>query len=191
MFLFTPYFLGQAAFLMKFDPESEQIRDVYAHFGLAVYWGQCVEQSIFKYLVFFDHFPKAISNYTTSETWIKEFDSYEQRQMSQTMGKLIKRLKEVGEQTSTIENSLSNVLRLRNWLAHGYFSDRAVEFTMSGGRVDMISELEEMKNQFQLCTKDLDAITLPVMQKFGFNDDILSKIQADLEAGYISRKSKV
>lgn len=176
---------------MILDTESEQVRDVYAHFGLAVYWGQCVEQSIFQHLLFFDHLPKAIAKFTTPENWANDFDIYEESEMSQTMGKLIRRLQEVGQQTSTLEHSLSNVLKSRNWLAHGYFSDRAIEFTMKDGRADMISELEEMKEQFQLCAQELDAITLPVMRKFGLKDDMLSKIQADMEAEYVQRKSKV
>lgn len=175
---------------MTIDPESAEVRDVYAHFGLAVYWGQCVEQSIFQHLLFFEHFPKTIAKFTTPESWAKDFDIFEEREMSQTMGKLIRRLKEVGQHTSTLEHSLSNVLKIRNWLAHGYFSDRAIEFTMKDGRTDMISELEEMQKQFQICAQELDAITLPIMRKFGLNDDMLSKIQAVMEAEYVQRKSK-
>jgi len=176
---------------MTLDPKSEQVRDVYAHFGLAVYWCQCLEQSIFQHLLFFEHFPKAIAKFTTPENWANDFDIYEEREMSQTMGKLIRRLKEVGQYTSTLEHSLSNALRIRNWLAHNYFSDRAIEFTMSDGRTDMISELEDMKEQLQLCAQELDGITLPVMRKFGLTEDVLSKIQADMEAEYVRRKSEV
>lgn len=172
---------------MLLDPESEQVRDVYAHFGLAVYWGQCIEQSIFQYLLFFDHFPKAIAKFTTPESWANDFDRYEAREMSQTMGKLIRRLQEVGQQVSNLEHSLFKVLKIRNWLAHGYFADRAIEFTDGHGRSDMISELEEIKESFQLCAQEIDAITLPVMQKFGLNEEMLTKIQADMRTEYVKR----
>lgn len=173
------------------DTESEQIRDVYAHFGLAVYWGQCVEQSIFQYLVTFDYFPKAIKNFTTSEDWANNFDVYEAYEMSQTMGKLIGRLKKIGQHTSKIELTLSNALKTRNWLAHSYFSDRAVDFTMMNGRVDMIEELTKIKVQFQNCDKELEAITRPTMLKYGLNDDILAKIELDLKANFSKQKPKV
>ncbi len=175
---------------MLLDPESEQVRDVYAHFGLAVYWGQCIEQSIFLYLLFFDHFPKAIAKFTTPENWANDFDRYEAREMSQTMGKLIHRLQEVGQQVSNLEHSLLKVLKLRNWLAHGYFSDRAIELTVGHGRSNMIIELEEIKETFQLCAQEIDAITLPVMQKFGLNEDMLTKIQADMRSEHVKRSPK-
>ncbi len=52
----------------QLDPESEQVRDVYAHFGLAAYWAQCLEQLIFQHLLFVEHFPKAVAKYSNAET---------------------------------------------------------------------------------------------------------------------------
>jgi len=55
------------------DSESEQVREVYAHHRLAMYWAQCLEQSIFQSLLFFDPFPKALKTYTTPENWAEDF----------------------------------------------------------------------------------------------------------------------
>lgn len=175
---------------MYHDPESEQTRDVYAHFGLAMYWAQCLEQSIFQHLLFFDHFPKAITAYTTPENWKKDFDKYEARELAQTFGKLIHRLREAGQPTDNIEMLLDESLKSRNWLAHGYFADRAVYFTIPEGRVRMITELEVLKDQFRNCTDQLDAISLPVARKFGFNEEMLAKVQAEMVAEYAKRKTE-
>lgn len=43
------------------DPESYQIREVFAYFGRATFAAQCVEQAIIHNLIFFDHFPKAVA----------------------------------------------------------------------------------------------------------------------------------
>lgn len=43
---------------------------------------------------------------------------------------LIKRLRAEGQVTKSIEELLDDVLTKRNWLAHSYFSERAVEFSV-------------------------------------------------------------
>ena len=175
---------------MVLDPESEQVRDVYAYYGLAMYCAQCLEQAIFQHLIFFDHFPKAVANYTTAENWAEDFDRYEERELGQTMGKLIHRLKEVGQPTDAVELLLKDALKNRNWLAHGYFADRAVPFTLPNGRKDMIAELEVLQKRFQICTQELDAVSLPAARKLGLADEMLAKIQLDMTAAYVQRNSE-
>lgn len=172
---------------MLLDPDSEQVREVYAHYGLAMYWAQCLEQSIFQHLLFFDHFPKAVAAYTTAENWAEDFDRYEARELGQTMGKLIHRLKEVGQPTDSLEQPLSDALKSRNWLAHGYFADRAVEFTMSGGREHMVAELEVLREQFRNCAEQLDAVSLPAARKRGFTDEMLARVESEMMAAYAKR----
>lgn len=169
---------------MNLDPESEQIREVYAYYGLAMYWAQCVEQSIFQQLLFFDHFPKAIASYTSSEKWVAEFDSYETRELGQTMGKLIRRLQEVGLPNEDITNVLAEVLQLRNWLAHSYFSDRALEFTTTKGREEMLEELDGVRDKLQKCAINLDSVSLPAAQSLGFTEEMRQKVTQEMIAAY-------
>lgn len=172
---------------MALDPESEQVREVYAYYGLAMYWAQCLEQSIFQHLLFFDHFPKAVADYTTPENWAADFDSYEERELGQTMGKLIRRLQQVGRPTVEVEKSLARALKARNWLAHGYFADRALEFNASSGRQQMLEELEAIKDQFKDCSAQLDEVSLPAARALGFTDEMLEKIQTEMMAAYAAR----
>ena len=174
---------------MSLDPESEQVREVYAYYGLAMYWAQCVEQSIFQHLVLFDYFPKAIASYSTAEKWATEFDEYESRELGQTMGKLVRRLREAGQPTQSIERALAEVLQQRNWLAHGYFSDRSIEFTLPEGRSGMIAELESLREMFMAAAKELDAITLPLATKYGMTEEMLSKAQAEMMEEYAKSRS--
>lgn len=173
------------------DPESEQVREVYAHYGLAMYWAQCLEQSIFQHLLFFDHFPKAIKTYTTPENWAEEFDRYEVRELSQTMGKLIRRLRDVDQPTESVEVALAKALKSRIWLAHGYFADRAIEFTDSEGRQNMIEELDELQDSYRSCAEELDAVSIPAARKIGFTDEMLEKVQAEMNSEYANHKAKV
>jgi hypothetical protein len=172
------------------DPESAQVRDVYAYYGLAMYWAQCLEQSIFQNLLFFDHFPKAIASYTTPQSWAEEFDRYEDCELGQTMGRLMRRLSEAGQPTTSIEQLLNAALKSRNWLAHGYFADRAIQFTLPDGREIMIAELEEIQSKFKECAHQLDAVTLPAMRKHGFTDAELARIHAEMIEEYASQKTQ-
>ena len=175
---------------MPLDAKSEQIREVYAYFGLAMYWAQCLEQSIFQHLLFFDHFPRAVASYTTTEKWAEDFDQYERRELGQTMGKLIRRLREAGKPTTEIEQALNDALKHRNWLAHGYFADRAIEFTLQEGRARMIVELESLRDKFRDCSAQLDAITLPLVREAGLTEERLAEVQAEMLAAYAGSQAK-
>ena len=165
---------------MNDQQESDQIRDVYAHFGLAVYLAQCVEQSIFQHLLFLDHFPRAIAEFTSKEAWVSAFDEFEARELGQTMGKLIRRMKEAGQPTDYIHGLLTQVLKQRNWLAHGYFADRAVEFTRESGREKMITELEKLQGLFREAADKIEALTMPVARKYGLTQEALEALMATL-----------
>jgi hypothetical protein len=152
--------------------ESDQTRDVYAHFGLAVYLAQCLEQSIFLHLMFVDHFPQAIGKHKSRGEWITAFDSFESRELSQTLGKLVRRLKEAGQPTDTIRNLLEDALRKRNWLVHGYFADRATRFLNEPGRSSMIEELQAAQAVFRNAAREIDEVTRPIARKYGLTDEV-------------------
>jgi len=174
---------------MLLDPESEHVREVYANYGLAMYWAQCLEQSIFQHLLFFDHFPKAVAKYSTPEAWAEEFDRFESRELGQTMGKLVGRLREVDQPTDTVEKSLAKILKSRNWLAHGYFADRAVGFNTREGRDLMIDELVLLQGEFRVCCDELDAVSLPAAQKLGLTEEQLEQMKTELLSEHAKRKT--
>ena len=172
---------------MSLDPESEQVREVYARYGLAMYWAQCLEQSIFQHLLFFAHFPKAVAAYTSSENWAADYDKFEAQELGKTMGKLIQRLRDVGQPTEGVETALAAALKGRNWLAHGYFADRAIEFTLPDGRGRMIEEIDVLRDQFRECAAQLDAVSLPAARELGFTEEMLEKVQAEMIAAHPAR----
>lgn len=165
---------------MTEQDESEQTRDVYAHFGLAVYLAQCLEQSIFLHLMFVDHFPKATGIHKSREEWVSSFDSFESRELSQTLGKLVRRLKEAGQPTDTIRIQLEDALRKRNWLVHGYFADRATHFMSEHGRFRMIEELQAMQAAFRDAARDIDEVTRPIARTCGLTDEVWEEMMNQL-----------
>ena len=168
--------------------ESDQVKEVYAYYGRAMFEAQCLEQSIFQHLLIFDHFPKATKAYKDKQQWANAFNEYESREMKQTMGKLIRRLCEAGQPTKEIEAALEEALKVRNWLAHGYFSARAIQFTVSRGRQEMLIELEPIYEIFKNCAELIDAVTMPVMRKMGLTEEMLREIEMQLVNEYVQEK---
>ena len=103
------------------DSESYQSREVYAHYGLAMYWAQCVEQAIFLNLVFFDLYSKIGKTIKRKKEWEETYDAYEKDELRKTMGRLIEKLKKEGKSTNEVQGLLEACLKKRNWLAHSYF----------------------------------------------------------------------
>ena len=171
-------------FDIDIDIVSDQVKEVYAHYGRAMYGAQCLEQSIFQHLLLFDHFPKAIKAYKDKKQWTNAFDEYESREMRQTMGKLIRRLCEAGQPTKEIELALEEALKVRNWLAHDYFSARAIQFTVSHGRQEMLVELEPIYEIFKNCADLIDAVTMPLMKKMGLTEEMMREIEMQLVNEY-------
>ena len=172
------------------DRDDEEVRDVYAYYGLAMYWASCLEQSIFQHLLFFDHFPRAFASYENAEKWEREFDEFESKEMKQTMGKLVRRLKESGQPTTKIEASLDQSLKARNWLVHSYFPDRAVQFMLSDGRIEMISELQSLRDQFMDCANAIDELSKPILEKHGFTEEFQQRALDELVNEHIHRGGK-
>lgn len=99
------------------DDESYQFREVYAHYGLAMYLAQCFEQAIFQNLVFYDLFPSKGKTIKNKKEWEETWDNYEKTKLCKTMGKLIENLKKDGDSTDEIQSLLEACLQRRNWLA--------------------------------------------------------------------------
>jgi hypothetical protein len=114
--------------LEEIDPESAQIREVYARFGLAMYQSQCVEREV-AILLATEYGPgiKAITQAQYSELLESLFRN--------TLGGLITKLIKSGQIDSNFESTLRKALTQRNWLAHNYFWERAPHFLDEKSRI--------------------------------------------------------
>src|SRR5438034_11431655 len=115
---------------------DEHIREVYAYFGLAAYFGQVLEHGIVNAMVILrlpnrDRFTRG------------DIDAFMDQQFENTLGKLIKTLRAEIALPADLEGILKQALKLRNWLCHDYFRERAREFMTEAGRAGMLAELED------------------------------------------------
>ncbi len=159
---------------------SEHCKEVYAYFGLAMYRAQCVEQSIVQLLIFFDFFKENAPKFESREKWEADFDRFDDALSKKTMGRLVGAIKEIGVLDSDIENTLSVALQKRNWLAHAYFVDRALDFINEAGRNKMISELEEAIQLFNSVEDILNPISRSAAIKYGLTDEVLEKLNNEM-----------
>lgn len=118
------------------DPESQQIRDVYAQYGLAMYYAQCVERQ----LAIVAPMLHGMNIWTTTRDQLEKLLD---ELFKKTLGTVIKTLETSVGLPSGFEDRLRNALRLRNFLAHEFFWERAGTFTHEQGRHQMLTELRE------------------------------------------------
>lgn len=166
--------------------DSVELRkDVYAHFGAAMYYAQCLEQAIIIAIMFIDHFPKAIKNYTSQASWENEFDQFINNKSSKTMGRLIGSLKTINFPINKIEAKLKESLKKRNFLAHSYFSERAIEITTDAGCVKMIQELIDIQSFFSSVESEINLATDKLSIKYGFTEELKESIMQKMLAEHI------
>ncbi|QQA77087.1 hypothetical protein [Pectobacterium parmentieri] len=159
---------------------SEHCKEVYAYFGLAMYRAQCVEQSIVQLLIFFDFFKENVPKFSTSEKWEVDFDRFDDMLSKKTMGNLLNSIKKLSVLDDDIENTLSLALKTRNWLAHAYFVDHALDFINESGRNKMITELEKVIELFNSVENILQPISSSAALKYGLTDEVLEKIKKEM-----------
>ncbi len=168
---------------MNTDPADEHVKTVYAHYGLAFYLAQSLEHGLANAFVYVDLFARKARTVRTSEEWTAEFDSLMGRNFEQTLGRLIRDLREATAVPPELQAKLSQALTRRNWLSHHFFRERAEEFVSARGRDSMIRELEEAQVLFQAAEDLLDQTIKPMREKHGFTDERLEKLYTD----YVSK----
>jgi hypothetical protein len=152
--------------------DDEHTREVYAYFGLAVYYGQVLEHGIVNAMVVLrlphrDRFTKG------------DIDAFMDQQFENTLGKLIKNLRAELTLPSDLEDLLRQALKTRNWLCHDYFRERAIESMTSAGRDKMLAELEDARELLSRADKRLSDVVQPLSDRCGLTEAVL---QAEYKA---------
>jgi hypothetical protein len=150
---------------------TEQVKEVYAHFGLAIYLGQVLEHGIGNTLVYASLIPNNIGKIHSVSEWHEKFDQFLGAHFEKTLGRMISALKTEVVIPDELESLLSTALKTRNWLAHHYFRDRSDDFMNEAGRMKMVMELKETQSLLSRADEALEAVTKPLRLKYGFTDE--------------------
>ncbi|MEB3263528.1 MAG: hypothetical protein VKJ66_04060 [Synechococcus sp.] len=157
------------------DADDEQVKEVYARFGLAVYFAQVLEHGIVNALVVLYLIPTRRHLARSADEWAGEVDAFMDRHFQAPMGRMMSSLRDVTYVDDDLEQLLNEALRKRNWLVHHFFRERASEFMSSPGREQMISEIDGCRDLFQSADKRLEAIVVPLRRKAGLTDELFAR----------------
>jgi hypothetical protein len=161
------------------DREGWEHREVYAEFGVAIYFCQVVEVALVSYLAFLTRAA------TGKEMPAEEVDDLFEVLFRKTLGTNIRAVKKlIGEQGGdwNLANQMASVLTRRNELAHHWMRTRILRFGTSEGRLGMIAELQKAREDLELADKVLTEHMERMLTKAGMPADWAAKEYARLTA---------
>ena len=151
---------------VEIDPE--QTREVFARFGLAMYQAQCLERQL-AIILATKYGP---GPFNVSRT---EFDNIFENLFSKSFGQLVSNITKLSALSQDEEEQLKKALERRNWLAHRYFWERAVDLLSDSGRASMIDELQETADLFDRLDEFFTSKTVDWAKSVGISQDMLNE----------------
>jgi len=153
------------ALMIKDIPENELIREVYARFGLAMYYGQVLELSIVNRLVISDIFNDKYDTDEEADAAVKALIS------TGTIGSLKNGLVGRGISLTDLADDLERARKIRNFLAHNYFRERALALQERDGQKQMIIELDLATSFLRETGERLAALVTEALTARGVTED--------------------
>jgi hypothetical protein len=152
-----------------FDRGEWEQREIYAKFGLAIYFCQVLEAGLVTYLLILR---RATEGETTT---VDVVDRLFTELFGKTLGQNIANIKRLfGEQGKWIlEEQMSAALALRNELVHRWMRDRVLQQGTSENRLAMIAELDEASAILQHADRLVTDRTQKMMAKAGMPEDFV------------------
>ena len=119
------------------EPTNEMMRDMFAQYGFAAYWGQRLENTLVQTLTFLAR----VINHATPPA---DLSSLELTAQKKTLGWLLRELRSKVNPAEPVEEMLDKALDQRNFLTHHFFRERQEETASAEGLVRMVKELHEI-----------------------------------------------
>ena len=161
------------------SPEDQQHREVMARFGLAVYFGQCVERQLAQMLA--SMFTVGYLTLTPDER-----DAVFHKEADRTLGQMVRLLRRrTRDLPASLEGRLTRAVNLRNWLTHDYFWDRAVVHSHSSDRrEDMIAELQQAADFLSDVDDELGAAHSAWLEMHGVTEERVAQAAREMFSNY-------
>jgi hypothetical protein len=150
------------------DAEEEQIKEVYAQFGLAAYHGQCFETTLSNILLLDARVKGEV-------TTLAEIDELELKQQKQTMGVLIRDLRAKVDLPANTQPVIDLALERRNFLNHRFFREHAENFVSEAGRCGMLAELTSIQVAISQANRMGTMLAMALLRFLGITPDKLEQ----------------
>ncbi len=155
---------------------------VYAYFGLAIYFGQCLEETL-SIMLWTDKISK--NGIKATEEINEIIDSIENSK--NTMGMSLKKVMKCYNLPETQIFLLEDILKKRNYLVHKYFKINIQKFYTEVGQLEML----EYFCDFVDCSKLLDNKLILhykyYTDQFGVTDEMIAKVKNEMKLQEIKR----
>ena len=147
------------------SPADWEQRQVYAHFGLAIYFCQTLETALVNYLVLV----RALSS--EQPFGEAEVDALFERLFGGTFGRNLSEVRDVIGKDWVLADEMARALRLRNDLVHHWMRDRALDQGTTAKRKAMVEELVAAQAQLQQADTQLHARTGALGKRVGITQE--------------------
>lgn len=173
--------------VMSAEPynEDEHCKEVYAHFGLAYFTACVFESGLANAILQLDYLTQVAKDYRLigrenfdRSAYEAGFDAFLAKQHALSLGNLVKRVQELTEMEADLKAQIVEAKARRDFLAHHFFRERAVEFCKRNGRDTMIAELVTACTIFDSVDQALTEFIEPYRKKIGISKELLSKYTA-------------
>lgn len=126
---------------LSMSDASYQMRQVFAHYGAAVFTANVLESELINFLTLVQNLAKRNA---TRESW----DHFYAKNLRLTMGVLVQKIQPHLGTDLSLQKDLNDAVKVRNDLAHYYFRERALHLNTFESREAMITELLQAVETF-------------------------------------------
>ena len=159
------------------EDDNGRHRIVYAYFGLAVYFSQCLEET-FSRILWIDRIFK--NKIKTNKEVNDIIDAIEGSK--RTMGNFISEVRQSYKLSEELEGKLIILLDKRNYLVHKYFKLEITRFYSELGQKEMIKYFCDFIHDSEEIDHELKSYYTIYTEKLGITDDKIEKLMADMKA---------
>ena len=156
---------GEELILEQLPKDDWEQREVYAHFGLAIYLCQCLESGVVNYLALLR------ANKLGRRLTDAEYDELFERLFGGTLGRNLREVRDLVGDDWELAPELTAILKLRNDLVHHWMRDRALEQGTSAKRRATIAELESVAERLEATDAKLRTRVQHLLAAGGVTDD--------------------
>ncbi len=167
------------------EDDDGKLRLVYAYFGAAIYFGQCLEKT-FSIMLWTDRiFKKKVKTNAEVNEIIDAIEN-----SKKTMGNFINEVKQSYSLTTSIVEQLDKILDTRNYLAHKYFKLHSAKFHSYVGQLEMIKYFCDFIDDAKQLDEQLETYYTKYKDKLGLTDEKIEQLMKEMKEEELKRVTR-